>query len=292
MASAVKKFFSKKKKKAEDVSGDGMPGPADLSGESGSGEMPFLDHLEELRWRIMKGIAGVLLGTVVCVIFTQWVVDVLLLGPTQPDFFMYKFFGIELEEFVLQNRTITGQFFAYLGTVIVVGIILGSPVFLYQMWAFIEPGLYESEKSKMRFVSLFATFFFMTGVAFGYLIITPLAMNFFSSFELSATISNEFDITKYFSMITIWSLGAGLLFELPVVIYFLSKMGVVTPELLRSSRKYAVIIILMMAAFLTPPDPVTQVLMAIPLFGLYEMSIWISAKVQKKRAKELEEALA
>lgn len=292
MASAVKKFFSKKDKKKDKVSGDGMPGPADVSDNEGSGEMPFLDHLEELRWRIVKGIAGVIAGTVICVVFTQWVVDVLLLGPTQPDFFMYKFFGIELEEFILQNRTITGQFFAYLGTVIVVGIILGSPVFLYQMWAFIEPGLYEEEKSKMRFVSLFATFFFMTGVAFGYLIITPLALNFFSSFELSATISNEFDITKYFSMITLWSLGAGLLFELPVVIFFLSKLGVVTPELLRSSRKYAVIIILVLAAFLTPPDPVTQVLMAIPLFGLYELSIWISGRVEKNRKKDLEEALA
>ncbi len=288
MASSVSNILKKLKKK-DPVSGDGLPGPAEIKSEE---EMSFLEHLEELRWRIIKGIAGILLGTIVCVFFNQWVVDVLLLGPTQPDFFMYKFFGIELEEFVLQNRTITGQFFAYLGTVVVVGIILGSPLFLYQMWAFIEPGLYAEEKSKMRFVSVLATFFFMLGVSFGYLIITPLAMNFFSSFELSSTISNEFDITKYFSMMTIWSLGAGLLFELPVVIFFLSKMGLVTPDLLRSSRKYAFVIILVMSAFLTPPDPVTQVLMAIPLFGLYEISIWISAKVQKKDQEELDAALA
>ena len=167
-----------------------------------------------------------------------------------------------------------------------VGLILGAPILIYQMWAFIEPGLYPHEKSKIRFVSIFATFFFMLGASFGYLIITPLAVNFFAGFEISDKIANEFDITRYFGLVTLWSFGAALLFELPVVVYFLSKLGVVTPSLLRRSRKYAVVGILVIAAFLTPPDPFTQLLMFIPLSLLYEGSILISAAAERKRNRE------
>lgn len=255
------------------------------------GEMGFLDHLEELRWRIFKGLAGVAAGIFACLFFYQWIIDVLLLGPADPDFFMYRILGLELKEFVIQNRTVTGQFFAAIGTVAVVGLIIGTPVLIYQMWAFIEPGLYPHEKSKIRFVSVFATGFFMLGASFGYLIITPLAVHFFAGFEISPTISNEFDITRYFGLITLWSFGPAVLFELPVVVYFLSKIGIVTPAMLRRSRKYAVIGILVVAAFLTPPDPFTQILMSVPLTLLYEGSILIAAYAERKRKRDLERAL-
>ena len=255
-------------------------------------EMGFLEHLEELRWRILKGLLGILAGVIACLFFYQWVIDVLLLGPKSPDFFMYRIMGIELTPFELQNRTVTGQFFAAIGTVAVVGLIIGMPILIYQLWAFVEPGLYPNEKAKMRFSAVFATFFFALGVTFGYLILTPLALNFFSGFEISSEILNEFDITRYFGLVTLWAFGAGLLFELPVAVYFLSKLGVLTPQLLRSSRRFAIVIILALAAFLTPPDPFTQVVMSFPLFLLYEGSILISGYVHKKKQKELDEALS
>ncbi len=265
--------------------------PMPSNGQQDMAEMSFLDHLEELRWRIIKGLVGIGISAILCLFFADWVIDTLLLGPTRENFFMYRILGVPAETLVLQNRTLTGQFFAYWGTVLVVGLILGAPVFLYQLWKFIEPGLYPHEKAGMRFAALFATFFFMLGVSFGYLVLTPLAVQFFAQFRISESILNEFDISKYFSMVTTWTLGAGALFELPVVVYFLSKLGILTPALLRNSRKYALVIILAIAAFLTPPDPLSQIIMAVPLMLLYETSIWISAVVNRKRDREIAEAL-
>ena len=250
------------------------------------GEMPFLDHLEELRWRILKALGGVALGTIGCLFFAEWVVDRLLLGPTDAGFFTYRLLGVEAVDVVLQNRTITGQFFAYFGTVLATGLILGSPVVLYQLWRFIEPGLYAEERKGLRFVAVYATFFFVLGIAFGYCVLTPLALQFFAQFTISDAILNEFDITKYFSMVLTWSFGAGLLFELPVVVYFLAKLGIATPAGLRKGRKYALIVILVVAAIMTPPDPISQMIMAIPLLLLYELSIWQAGLVERRRLRE------
>jgi sec-independent protein translocase protein TatC len=255
-------------------------------------EMGFLDHLEELRWMFFKGFGAVLACTVAAAFFRGWVIENILLGPKKADFITYRIFGIEATEFVLQNRTVTGQFFADWGTVLVVGAIIGSPIFVYYVWKFIEPGLYPNEKSGLRFAAVFASFFFLLGISFGYFIITPLALQFFAAYQISPEILNEFDITKYFEMVTFWSFGAGILFELPVVIYFLAKMGIATPDGLRKARGYALIICLILGALFTPPDPISQVLVATPLMLLYEMSIWVAGAVQRKKKKELEEALA
>lgn len=284
--------FKSRKKTQGATSANGAAAPEKPSVLSPKGDMSFLDHLEELRWRIFKALGAIVLGAAICTIFAEWVIDVLLLGPTKPTFFMYEVFGVEATAVELQNRVLAGQFFAYIGTVLVVGIILAIPVVLYQAWAFIAPGLYAHEKSGMRFSSVFATFFFVLGTCFGYLILTPLATQFLVTFTISDVIVNEIDITNYFSMVTMWSLGAGILFELPVVIYFLSKVGMVTPAILRKSRKYSLIAVLIIAAFLTPPDPWSQLIMAVPLFGLYEGSILISAVVNKRRQKAIDAALA
>ncbi|MEM1043414.1 MAG: twin-arginine translocase subunit TatC [Bacteroidota bacterium] len=262
-------------------SGDGAPSVVD----GVAAEMGFLDHLEELRWRIIKGLAAIVLSAVACLFFTDWVIEELLMAPTRADFFMYGVFKMDATELVLQNRTITGQFFAYFGTVLAVGIILAMPVVLYQAWAFVEPGLYAHERRGLRFISVFATMFFVTGVAFGYLILTPLALQFFANFQISEQIINEFDIARYFSMILMWTFGAGALFELPVVVYFLAKLGVATPEKLRKVRKFALVIILIIAAFFTPPDPLSQIIMAVPILGLYEGSIWIATVVERRRLR-------
>ncbi len=255
-------------------------------------EMGFLDHLEEFRWTLFKGMGGVIVCTIIAGIYRRWVIDNILLGPKKPDFITYRIFGMETTDFVLQNRTVTGQFFTDWGTALVVGIIVGSPVFVYYMWKFIEPGLYPNEKKGLRFAAVFASFFFFLGICFGFFVITPLALQFFAAYSISPEIVNEFDITKYFEMVTFWSFGVGLLFELPVVIYFLAKMGIATPARLRKSRKYALISCLILGALFTPPDPISQILVASPLLLLYELSIWIAAVVEKRKAKELEEALA
>ena len=271
----------------EQMRGDGAaghePSPDDVA------VMSFLDHLEELRWTLLKGGAGVLISIIGCAFFSNWIVDRVLIGPTRTTFFMYDVLGIEAKELQLLNRTITGQFFADIGTIIVVGIVVGSPVLVYYFWRFIEPALYPHERSGMRFAALFATFFFVLGISFGYFILTPLALQFFAQYTLSVQIANQFDIMTYFSMVTFWSLGTGILFELPVVIYFLAKVGLITPEFMRTNRKYALLVVLVVGAFLTPPDPISQIIVALPLLLLYELSIYVAAIVAKRRKKALQD---
>ena len=267
------------------ASGDVVPPNEDM------GEMSFLEHLEELRWTLIRGFGGVLLITIICSFFSKWIIDELLLGPAQSDFFIYRLMGIEAEALQLQNRVLTGQFFVHIGVILSVGIVLGSPIFIYSLWKFVEPGLYKNERQGLRFAAVFATLFFMLGIAFGYCIITPMAIQFFSNYQISDMIVNDFDITKYFSMVTFWSLGTGILFELPVVIYFLAKIGIATPASLRRSRKFALLGCLIIGAFFTPPDPFSQILVAMPLLLLYEASILIAAHVTKKRERELNKAL-
>jgi len=267
------------------VQGDGAAGEAAAPDEEGV--MPFLDHLEELRWTLIKAGAGVLVTTILCAFFSEWIVNRVLIGPTRPDFFMYDLLGMNPQELNLLNRTITGQFFADIGTIVVVGVIAGSPVVVYYFWKFIEPALYPQEKSGMRFAAVFAAFFFLLGIAFGYFILTPLALQFFSQYTLSPQIENHFDIMTYFSMVSFWALGTGLLFELPVVVYFLAKVGIITPDGMRTYRKYALLAVLATAAFLTPPDPISQIIVALPLLGLYELSIYIAGYVTKRRRRQL-----
>lgn len=267
------------------VKGDGAPSEEMQPDERGV--MPFLDHLEELRWTLIKGGAGILVVIGVCAFFSEWIVDRVLIGPTRPSFFMYDVLRLNPDELQLLNRTITGQFFADIGTIVIVGLIAGSPIMVYFLWRFIEPALYPQEKEGMRFSSVFATFFFLLGVSFGYFILTPLALQFFAQYTLSEQIVNQFDIMTYFSMVSFWALGTGILFELPVVVYFLAKVGILTPDVMRQYRKYALIVVLGVGAFVTPPDPISQIIVAVPLLGLYELSIYVARWVSRNRREEL-----
>jgi len=282
---------NKKKKSAAKLAslhgGDGASDDATLLKAKEEGEMGFLDHLEELRWTLFKGFASVIFFTAIAAYFRHWIINNVLLGPKNPNFISYRIFGIETTDFVLQNRTITGQFFADWGTAIVVGAIIGSPVFVYYIWKFVEPGLFPNEKSGLRFSAVFASFFFLLGICFGYFVVTPLALQFFAAYSISPEISNEFDITKYFEMVTFWSFGVGVLFELPVVIYFLAKLGIATPAALRKFRKYNLILCLILGALLTPPDPISQVLVATPLLLLYEAGIFVAVLVERNKKKNL-----
>lgn len=256
-------------------------------------QMSFLEHLEELRWRLIKGFLGIILGVIVAAIFNDFVIDVILLGPTKANFFMYDIIRVDSIDLVLQSRKLPGQFFTYWGMLFVAGFVIGSPIFIYQIWAFIEPALESKEKWKTIASALIITFCFLIGVAFGYLILVPFALQFFASFNISDSgiVRNDFDINAYFSSLATWVVSCGIIFQIPVISYALSKIGILTPQFLRTYRRHALVGWLVLAAFLTPPDPVSQILIAMPLAVLYEFSIWISAVAVRRREKELEKAL-
>jgi sec-independent protein translocase protein TatC len=253
--------------------------------------MSFLEHLEELRWRIIKGLVGVLVGIAIAFAFSDFFVEDVMLGPTRADFFMYDILRVEAENFELQSRRLPGQFFTFWGTLFVMGFIISSPFFIFQMWSFIEPALERKEKKKTFFSAFFITLFFLMGVAFGYLILVPFALQFFAQFQISDIIRNDFDINEYFSSVSMWVVACGLIFQIPVVSYSLSKIGLLTPELLKTYRRHAIVMCLIVSAMLTPPDPISQILIALPLTILYEISIWVSRYANKKRKKELDEAI-
>jgi len=255
-------------------------------------DMSFLEHLEELRWRLIKGLGGLAAGMIIAVFFSDFLVNKVMLGPTRADFIVYQILGIDAIDLTLQSRKLPGQFFTYWGTLILMGSIIGSPVLFYQLWAFVEPALESAEKWKSRLHSLFITSFFIAGVCFGYFVLVPFALQFFSQFQISDVIHNDFDINEYFSSLSMWVISCGIIFQLPVVSYFLSKFGLLSPEFLRKYRRHSIVACFIMSAFLTPPDPVSQVIVGVPLIFLYQLSIRVSKKGVQHREKELQRALS
>jgi sec-independent protein translocase protein TatC len=264
-------------------------------------EMSFLDHLEELRWHVVRSVIAIIVFTIVAFIKVQWVFDSLLLGPARADFPTWKALcklgrwidnadlcikNIPLE---LQSRYMTGQFTITIVSALVIGLILAFPYVIWEIWQFIKPGLHIRERKNSRGVISVITALFATGVSFGYYVITPLMVYVMVNYRISDLIVNQFDITSYVTTVVVLVFGSGMLFQLPVVIYFLSKLGFVTPGYLRKYRKHSIVIILIVAAIITPPDPLSQILITIPLYFLFEISILISANVEKKRIREEEE---
>jgi len=250
-------------------------------------EMSFIDHLEELRMRILKGLIGIAIGVIIAFIFSDFIIKNVLLGPVSKDFIVYKWLGIDAMDITLQSRKLPGQFFTFWGTLFMVGIIMGAPLFFHQIWKFVTPALESTEKHKTQFVVFFISFLFLVGVSFGYFILTPFALQFFTHFQISDLVRNDFDINEYFSSLTMWVLSTGIIFQLPMVSYFLSRIGLLTPVFMRSYRRHAIVIFFILGAFLTPPDPISQVMVAVPLILLYEISISISGYANKKRNKEI-----
>ncbi|MEX1011130.1 MAG: twin-arginine translocase subunit TatC [Balneolaceae bacterium] len=254
--------------------------------------MSFLDHLEELRWRIIKGLIGIVAGIVVAFLFRDLIINQVILGPASAEFFMYPVMRIEAIDVNLISRRLPGQFFTFWGTLIIAGFIISSPWIFYQGYAFLEPALESGAKLKTFLNVLFISFFFLLGVSFGYFILVPFALQFFNQFIISDMISNEFDINEYFNSVALWVLCCGLLFQIPVISYFLSRIGLVTPEGLRAYQRHAVIAALILASFLTPPDPVSQLMIAIPVVLLYQLAIWVSKFAARQRAREFDEAMS
>jgi sec-independent protein translocase protein TatC len=189
--------------------------------------------------------------------------------------------------FIIQSRKMTGQFTMHITTSVLIGLIVAFPYVFWEIWSFVGPGLHDSERKNSRGAVFFVSLLFMIGVLFGYYIIAPLSINFLSHYKVDPSILNEFELTNYVSTISMIVLSSAILFQLPMVVYVLTKAGLVTPEVMKKYRRHAIIAILILGALLTPPDPISQILIAMPLFALYQISIFISAAVlRKQRAKE------
>lgn len=237
--------------------------------ESGS-EMSFLEHLEELRWRIIYSIIGIIIGAVVCWIFIDALVDVILLKPARDS-------GA-----ALQNLKPFGQLFLYMQIAIIGGMILSIPNLFYQLWKFIAPALRKNERKYILAIVMYSSACFLIGIAFAYFVMLPLTLKFAAQFG-SQDIVNQFAIDEYMSIIISVMLAAGLIFELPMVSFFLTKLGILTPQFMKKYRKHSIVIIMIAAALLTPgTDPVSQIILAVPLVLLYEISILISKLSLKK----------
>jgi len=243
----------------------------DTSQAGGESDMSFLDHLEELRWRIIYSASGIVVGAVIVWIFIDPLMEYVLLRPAR----MY--------DMHLQNLRPFGQVFLYMQVAVFGGIILSLPNIVYQIWKFISPGLYPRERKYITRIVVFTTFCFIAGVCFAYFAILPAALTFFVGFGTDA-IDNIIAVDYYFEFIIMLMLGAGLIFELPMLSFFLSRLGIITPRLMRHYWRHAMVVSAIVAAFLSPgPDPVSMLLMALPLVFLYELSIWISKISYKKR---------
>ena len=266
-------------------------------------EMSFLEHLEELRWHIIRSLAAIFVFAVIAFLAKDIVFGKIILGPSRADFWTYQMFCkighltgtdafcIDSLPFIIQNRKMTAQFTLHLTSSFVIGLILAFPYAFWELWRFVKPGLYPREKKVSRGAVFFVSLLFISGVLFGYFIITPISINFLSHYQLDPSISNEIDLSSYISTLMMLVLASGLMFQLPVVVFFLTKAGIITPEILITYRKHAVIVILILSALLTPPDVVSQILMAFPLLFLYQISIFISKRIVKQEKKLLEDAL-
>jgi sec-independent protein translocase protein TatC len=261
-------------------------------------DMSFLDHLEELRWVLVRSSAAVITMAIVSYFFADFIFSDLIFGPTKPDFITYRFFCeashylgfadsicITELDFIIQNTQMEGQVNIFVWVCITAGFLLAFPYILWEFWKFISPALYEKERKGARVFIFVSSLLFFLGVLFGYYVIVPMSVNFLATFSISSVVKNQFSIDSYVSMVKTAVIASGLFFELPVIIYFLTKLGLVGPEFLRKYRKYAIVIVLILAAIVTPPDVVSQITVAIPMLLIYEASIWIAVIVEKNKLK-------
>ena len=264
-----------------------------------SNEMSFLDHLEDLRWHLIRITLSIVIAGSVAFVFSRWIFDVIIFGPKSMDFPTYKYlcklstflnvdstFCADEFPFSIQSRTMGGQFSADIWTSIYAGFIIAFPYIIYQLWRFISPGLLENERNSSRGFIIISSLLFFLGVLFGYYVITPLSINFLGTYSVSSEITNQFDISSYISLVRSSSIAAGFVFELPIIIYFLTKIGLVTPQILKKYRKYALVGILIISAVITPPDVASQIIVAIPILILYQVSIYISAIVIRNQSRK------
>lgn len=262
-------------------------------------EMTFLDHLEELRWHVIRAILAIVVMMVVAFFYIEAIFDNIVFAPAQVDFVFFKWMcklgdltgaqSLCITElpFKVQSRNMTGQFMMSITASFMIGLVVAFPYVIWELWSFVRPGL-ETKERKFSKGAVFAiSSLFLIGVAFGYFVLSPMTIWFLSTYQVSKFIVNEFDITSYVSTVASLVLGCGLLFQFPVVVYFLTKIGMITPQFMRTYRRHAIVAIIIIGAVVTPSaDPFSLAIISLPLYFLYEISIFTSVVVLRRKLKQ------
>jgi len=269
--------------------------------KSAKTEMSFLDHLEELRWHIIRSAIAIISFAILAYIYSDFIWNSILLAPKSNDFWTSRMI-IKLSDFIgiksaglnskpldLINFDLSGQFMVDVWTAIIAGFIIAFPYVVYQFWSFIKPALYENERKHASGAVAIMSGLFLLGVLFGYYLIVPFSLDWLGGYSISKEVVNQINILSYISSVTSIVIAGGVAFELPVLVYFLSKIGLLTPKFLRKYRKHSYVLLLIIAAIITPPDVLSQMLVTIPLVILFEISIVISSRVDKARQLKLDQ---
>ncbi|MBI1192538.1 MAG: twin-arginine translocase subunit TatC [Bacteroidetes bacterium] len=261
--------------------------------------MSFIEHLEELRWHIMRAVLVILGFTILVFVAKSFVFDTVIFGPKNTEFLSYRAlcwlsYQIGLGEsmcivppdFAIANFSMMGEFMAHMQISLIIGFVISFPYILWEFWRFIRPGLYEKEIRTTQGLVGYCSMLFLLGISFGYFIIVPFSINFLVPYSISDQVADYIQLSDYISFMAMTVLAAGIMFELPMIIYFLAKLGIVSAAFLRSYRRHAIIIILVVSAVITPPDALSQILIFLPVQFLYEIGIVIASRIEKKRLKE------
>jgi len=264
-------------------------------------EMSFLEHLEEFRWHIIRSVVAVMIFAVVAFVLKDLIFDTIILNPRRPEFWTNRMFArlgdmvgsealkINQNPLELISIKIAGQFMTHIWVSIIAGFIIASPVVFYEFWRFIKPALYDNEKQHASGAVFFTSVLFLMGVLFGYYLIVPLSIHFLGTYNVSGDVTNQINLKSYIGSVTSISLAAGVIFLIPIFSYFLSKVGLLTPQFMKTYRKHSYVVMLLLSAIITPPDIFSQIMVCFPLVFLYEIGIIISRRVVKKREKEMDE---
>ena len=267
-------------------------------------EMSFIDHLEALRWHIIRSAISIVVFALGAFFAKDFLFHDLILGPSRPDFWTYRMFCkfgqwvgtpelcMDKIGFVIQNREMSGQLTMHISTSFMVGIVLAFPYTFWEIWRFVKPGLYPHEQQNSRGAVFFVSVLFALGLLFGYYIAAPLSINFLAGYVVDPTIENQIDMQSYLSTLSTMSLSCAFVFELPMIVFFLAKAGLVSAEIMRLYRKHAIVVILVIAAIITPPDISAQIIVTIPILLLYELSINIARVVRNNATQRLNAELA
>jgi sec-independent protein translocase protein TatC len=266
--------------------------------ESSGKEMSFLDHLEELRWHILKSLSAIAILGVVLFIFQEWMFNTIIFGPTKGDFITYralcalsKSLGLgeticfTSPEFKMQATTFGEPFVTSIKVAFWMGLVIAFPLILREIWKFISPGLYDKERNAARGMVTICSALFLLGVLFGYFVLAPFSIRFLVGYTIPG-VTNIPTMSSYLNYLIMFTIPIGLVFELPVVVYFLARIGLITGNDMRSYRRHAIVVILIVAGIITPPDVVSQMMVTIPLYILYEVSIVIAKRVAPKEDEE------
>ena len=266
--------------------------------ENNSEERGFLEHLEDLRWHLIRAFLYILGFGIIAFLFREFIFDQIILAPKTPNFFTnfqlcqladatgLSALCINQDPFDIINIKMAGQFATHIKVSLISGLLIGFPFVIWEFWKFIKPALYENEETTFKGSVFYSTSLFLLGVLFGYYVITPLSVNFLGGYHVSQTVTNTIHLGSYIATVASVALASGVIFELPILIYLLSKAGILTPDFLKTYRKHAIVLILAMAAIITPPDIFSQVLVCGPLIILYEAGIKISRNIERKHQLE------